>query len=173
MQPNPQHNSCFHCAFRLCPLNQKITEESFQQQPIPFARKMSLEFGNGSRLDIPGRYLSEGTTPPGSVWAVNPLPFGTASLPIQFRPPCGDSDASRKDDTGECSGRFPIGVSIVDTLVEPGEYVLGFRYDCETTAQVLSSCADITIRHRHPRGESENINSNSNSNSNSSQQPAV
>ena len=41
-------------------------------------------------------------------------------------------------------------VSIVDALViptdlTPGEYVLGFRYDCEATAQVWSSCADIEI----------------------------
>ena len=27
----------------------------------------------------------------------------------------------------------------------PGEYVLSFRYDCEASAQVWSSCADVTI----------------------------
>jgi len=27
----------------------------------------------------------------------------------------------------------------------PGDYVLGFRYDCEGTAQVWSNCADITL----------------------------
>ncbi len=27
----------------------------------------------------------------------------------------------------------------------PGEYVLGWRWDCEQTAQVWQSCADITI----------------------------
>ena len=27
----------------------------------------------------------------------------------------------------------------------PGEYVLGFRWDCESSAQVWQSCADITI----------------------------
>lgn len=26
-----------------------------------------------------------------------------------------------------------------------GDYVLGFRYDCEATAQVWSNCADITL----------------------------
>jgi hypothetical protein len=50
----------------------------------------------------------------------------------------------------DVTGRFPIGVSIIDALmvpadIAPGEYVLGFRYDCEMTAQVWSSCADITI----------------------------
>ena len=27
----------------------------------------------------------------------------------------------------------------------PGEYTLGFRWDCESSAQVWQSCADITI----------------------------
>ena len=26
-----------------------------------------------------------------------------------------------------------------------GKYVLGWRYDCEATAQVWSNCADITV----------------------------
>ena len=26
-----------------------------------------------------------------------------------------------------------------------GEYVLGWRYDCEATAQVWSNCADVTL----------------------------
>ena len=26
-----------------------------------------------------------------------------------------------------------------------GDYVLGYRYDCEATAQVWSNCADITL----------------------------
>jgi len=29
--------------------------------------------------------------------------------------------------------------------LRPGRYVLGFRYDCEATAQVWSSCSDITL----------------------------
>ena len=29
--------------------------------------------------------------------------------------------------------------------IKPGKYVLGFRYDCEATAQVWNSCSDITI----------------------------
>ncbi len=29
--------------------------------------------------------------------------------------------------------------------VKPGKYIVGFRYDCDATAQVWSNCADITI----------------------------
>ena len=40
--------------------------------------------------------------------------------------------------------------AVEDTLVvpddiPPGDYVLGWRWDCEMTSQVWSSCADITI----------------------------
>jgi hypothetical protein len=29
--------------------------------------------------------------------------------------------------------------------LKAGKYVLGWRYDCEATAQVWSNCADITV----------------------------
>lgn len=40
--------------------------------------------------------------------------------------------------------------AVEDTLEVPenipaGEYVLGWRWDCEATSQIWSSCADITI----------------------------
>jgi hypothetical protein len=42
------------------------------------------------------------------------------------------------------------GNSIVDVVkvpknIKPGKYVIGFRYDCDATAQVWSNCADVTI----------------------------
>jgi hypothetical protein len=33
----------------------------------------------------------------------------------------------------------------VPAHLSPGEYVLGFRWDCESSAQVWQSCADITV----------------------------
>lgn len=52
---------------------------------------------------------------------------------------------------GYCSGQFPYNVMILDTVsvpksVPPGDYVLGFRWDCEKSAQVWAACADITIQ---------------------------
>ena len=29
--------------------------------------------------------------------------------------------------------------------LEPGEYVLSWRWDCELTAQVWNACSDVTI----------------------------
>lgn len=63
---------------------------------------------------------------------------GTPSFP----PPCDD-----------CKSRGGMGSSTVavrDMVKIPadlkaGKYVLGWRYDCEATAQVWSNCADITL----------------------------
>jgi hypothetical protein len=33
----------------------------------------------------------------------------------------------------------------VPSELPPGKYILGFRYDCEATAQVWSNCADIEL----------------------------
>lgn len=52
--------------------------------------------------------------------------------------------------TGLCSGEWLTNITMYDSLrvpahLEAGEYVLGFRWDCESSAQVWQSCADITI----------------------------
>jgi hypothetical protein len=41
-------------------------------------------------------------------------------------------------------------VAALDTVkvpagLKPGRYVLGFRYDCEATAQVWQQCADVEL----------------------------
>ena len=50
---------------------------------------------------------------------------------------------------GKCSGN-QINAVVVDRVVIPahvpaGAYVVGFRWDCEETAQIWSSCGDVTI----------------------------
>ena len=82
-----------------------------------------------------------GTTPLGSTWARNPLPYHHPGQEPEFSPPCDESPDSWKTDAGLCSGRYLVNVSLVDKLVVPpstpaGAYVLQLRYDCEETAQV-------------------------------------
>ena len=41
-------------------------------------------------------------------------------------------------------------MAVLDVLqipddLPPGDYVLGWRYDCEATAQVWSNCADVKL----------------------------
>ena len=61
--------------YRLCPLTRNLTEDCFMERPLPFAGYVALEWSNGSRTEIEGRYLSVGTTPLGSTWARNPIPY--------------------------------------------------------------------------------------------------
>jgi len=75
----------------------------------------------------------------------------------QFEPPCPWDDGwysqpgrhHSVDVEGACSGDWTGGV-IVDKVLIPedlpaGDYVLGWRWDCEESSQVWSSCADVTV----------------------------
>ena len=47
---------------------------------------------------------------------------------------------------GACMAQRPAVLDVIKVPnVAPGKYVVGFRYDCDSTAQVWSNCADITI----------------------------
>ena len=81
---------------------------------------------------------------------MNPLPYSNAQSPPEFEPPCKETVDRTKSDIGKCSGRDPFNTLIADELevpagLEPGEYVLGLRWDCEKSAQVWSNCADVSI----------------------------
>eukprot|EP00040_Diaphanoeca_grandis_P027648 m.157851 g.157851 ORF g.157851 m.157851 type:complete len:387 (-) comp31067_c5_seq2:77-1237(-) len=137
--------------------------------------KQALEWKNGTRLSIPGVYVDEGIIPVGSTWARNPIPFiygkhegctnatdefakdVNGNVCRQFEPPCDEDHGwtttpgsnNSQDVMGKCSNNWIEG-AIVDEVVipqglNPGAYVLGFRWDCEETSQVWSSCADVTL----------------------------
>ena len=46
---------------------------------------------------------------------------------------------------GDAGRRIAIQDLLKVPQVPAGEYVVGFRWDCETSSQVWSTCADITI----------------------------
>lgn len=146
--------------YRLCPSEEELTEDCMKKTPIPFAGLMFLQFQNGSRLQIQSVYTYEngtgvfdGSTPGPGAWARNPIPDhtqagSTSKGKLEFPAPCNDDTSGVTE--GLCSGERPFHLSIVDILAipagtPPGNYVLGFRWDAEETAQVWSSCADITI----------------------------
>ena len=148
-------------AYRLCPLEENLTEECFQHHHLSFAGKTFLEFGNGcvlvvfaaqsvrvvvndcaahslpnatvlsTRLEIESRFLSNGTHPHGSMWAMNPLPFANAGTAPQFAPPCtGAHDWHNNTRWGLCAGRFPIDVTIVDVIQLPVNLTPGVCHCC-------------------------------------------
>jgi len=154
-------------SYRLCKVPEQgvsgITEECFQSTPLKFAGdKQWVQFGEDAmnRIEFQANYTDVGTTPAGSQWAKNPIPG------------CSTADGGWFDTTPECESgtQFPApapglkgygesvaapGVptfmfSIGDYLQVPedldtGDYVLSFRWDCEQTSQVWTTCSSIKI----------------------------
>ena len=140
--------------YRLCPLKSKLTEACFQETPVPFAGDSTLLLGNGTKIKLNSTFVSEGTLPAGSTWQMNPIPGyvhisdpkkgGWSCCKRWFDPPCDDPQSlnpPQQLSQGLCSGEWITKVTTYDQLripehLEPGEYVLGFRWDCEASAQM-------------------------------------
>merc|ERR1712039_443719 len=149
--------------YRLCPLKSELTEACFQETPMPFADNSTLQMSNGTMLKLNSVFVSEGTLPVGSTWQMLGIPDthhvgpkgAGGDFPFAFDPPCYEPDQNPGFLTeGRCSGQWMNNMTIYDQLrvpahLEPGEYVLGFRWDCETSAQIWQSCADVTITAPH------------------------
>jgi len=61
--------------YRLCPADRDLTEECFRETPLDFNQdKQHILLENGTRVHISGTFVSEGTEPMGSTWAMNPIP---------------------------------------------------------------------------------------------------
>eukprot|EP01065_Artemidia_motanka_P022789 TRINITY_DN269_c0_g1_i1.p1 TRINITY_DN269_c0_g1~~TRINITY_DN269_c0_g1_i1.p1 ORF type:complete len:428 (+),score=110.04 TRINITY_DN269_c0_g1_i1:96-1379(+) len=151
--------------YRLCPRSSPLTEECFQKMPLEFVGSTQvLRWNNGEELVINATRVAEGTTPAGSTWSMVPLPactgvnggFLDGCVGPQFPPPPGCNET--------CWGyeRCPAPVvkgkpchtkeipRIVDKVRVPkdlaaGEYVVGWRWDCEQTPQIWSACGDVTV----------------------------
>ena len=204
---------------RLCKLDEGaprggVSEECFQRTPLRFAADANGAYSRIVNTSAPHEppvlvkrvTVSEGTTPAGSEWAVNPIPgcswcedssgddhtaekcgmeYGEGELPpqegsdIPSNPwlqqvvclsECAGADFLHMNGTERpqgCTGntQFPepapgasgfvgqksVGeLMIYDTVVvpedlEPGRYLLGWRWDCEQSSQVWQSCADVQI----------------------------
>jgi len=123
-------------AYRLCKVNNgkiwEVTEECFQKGHLNFYGSTSWIYrrpGRGAKFSADGWdaveliTTREGTTPEGSEWA------SMVTLP----------DHVEKD-----SWAMRDLVEVPESL-EPGEYVLSFRWDCQKTPQVWNACANIQV----------------------------
>lgn len=161
--------------YRLCPLKSNLTEACFQETPVPFAGDSSLMLGNGTMLKLNSTFVSVGTLPVGSTWQMNPIPGYVIEKDggwmyckepgpgcRWFDPPCYDPASEHPPvlSQGLCSGEWLTNVTFYDQLripehLVPGDYVLGFRWDCESSAQIWQSCSDVVITARD--GESNEV----------------
>jgi len=148
-------------SYRLCPLGSELDEDCFKRTPLPFVGGQSwFRWGGaGGKVHYYNRTtVSEGTSPPGSMWAMNPIPrswrnddgsWGAGSNQMQtgegFQPLCEEKAEFT------CTNMWgPYNLEIFDKVaipadLMPGRYVLGWRWDCEESNQIWSSCSDVTI----------------------------
>ena len=116
--------------------------------------------------------VSVGTLPEGSTWRRGPFPRGPwewGNWGASYEPACDEPAACRNAHTRpptppghdrsegtwpcKCSGSGDgdlYKVEVMDKLRLPvdlpaGEWVLGWRWDCEESTQVWSSCSDVTV----------------------------
>ena len=147
--------------YRLCPADQDLTEACFTKTVLPFVTRaggQAFRWGGDERTreTVAGTYVSSGTLPKGSTWAMNPLPRNDTAQTGQSFPPrckevpnCGSTLVNSKC---RCSGMWgPYDLEVVDLVTVPadlpaGEYVVGWRWDCEESSQVWTSCSDVTIK---------------------------
>jgi hypothetical protein len=135
--------------YRLCPLEANLTEECMQRTPMAFAGNSRLMIWNGSIVELDSVDVSDGTLPVGGTWRVAGIPYidgYNKTNPWAFPPPCdepGYPHHAPKDWEmgGHCSGVWTNNITMYDYLrvpqhLKPGQYVLGFRWDCESSAQV-------------------------------------
>ena len=153
-------------SYRLCKVPKEgvsgLTEECFQKTPLKFVGdKQWVQYGDEvtSREEFPAVRTNIGTFPEESQWTKNPIPA------------CSGGDGGVLAPSAKCPngtqfpppkpGLYGFGINIYHTVkpfrfsvvdevyvpddLEPGDYVLSFRWDCEQTPQVWNTCASILL----------------------------
>jgi len=151
--------------YRLCPADQELTEACFAATPLDFVGTMhTVRYHDNSTIVIPNNIVKEGG---GVGWMMNPIPNQNSDVGSGCDHPdgtyCGGCPCGSGYPGGASSKDFPNplpgnGTDAADneyriedyvrvpTAIAAGEYVLGWRWDCETSSQVWQACADITIQ---------------------------
>eukprot|EP00040_Diaphanoeca_grandis_P016385 m.84522 g.84522 ORF g.84522 m.84522 type:complete len:365 (-) comp25761_c0_seq1:150-1244(-) len=138
--------------YRIAPASGPLNEMSFQKTPLKFVGQQKLRYGgpNGTIITFNGTYVSDGTMPAGSTWVRNPVPRNDVGQTGQgFAPPCDEKDGIVCHGMTDGSTAVP-NLEIVDNVMIPadlpaGEYVVGWRWDCEESNQIWQSCSDVTV----------------------------
>jgi len=154
-------------SYRLCKVpaegHSGLTEDCFQQTPLRFSSdRQWVQYGEdeSTRAEFPASRTDVGTTPPGSQWTRNPIPACLSpdggyfenstecTHGTQFEPPLPGLSGYGElvSAPGVPTFLFSIGDYLeVPEHLEPGDYVLSFRWDCEQTSQVWTTCSNIKI----------------------------
>lgn len=124
-------------SWRLCPKSAPLTEECFQQTYLRFVGDSSvIRYTDGSTEHIPAHHTADG------FWSRNEIPsedLNSGEGGLEF--PCPLRH-------GQCGQKWKY--SVVEQVeipadIQPGEYALSWRWDCQKSQQVWLNCADVTI----------------------------
>jgi len=125
-------------SYRLCKLPHggigDLTEECFQENQLDFVGDKQWiiyppnHWDSPDREEVTAKRTTEGTYPPGSMWTANPIY------------PHMEEGGEKERGHGHI-----IDMVHVPSTLEPGEYVLSFRWDSKCSPQVWTSCANIEI----------------------------
>jgi len=141
-QVGPNHGGGY--SYRMCKTPKggikDLTEECFQETPLDFVgEEQWVVYGNHGALgtwdtdkmiQVEAKRTTKGTFPPGSMWTMSPI-----------TPPY-EEGAGGSPQTGH--GHIIDMVQVPENL-EPGEYVLSFRWDCKCSSQSWGVCSNILI----------------------------
>merc|ERR1712013_272771 len=124
-------------SYRICRMPQDgithLTEECFKNGHLDFIGnhqwvQYAKDKKSGHRTELRAKQTTEGTYPEGSMWRANQL--------IPRKEVNGDVDYSH--------GHIYDKLQVPGDL-EPGEYVVSFRWDSKCSPQVWGSCATVRI----------------------------
>jgi len=160
-------------SYRLCKVpkegNSGLTEECFQKTPLHFSGNQQwVQYGEdeSTRVYFDANRTDIGTSPKGSQWTKIPIPAcagweggqtdkdDLCASGTQFEPPAPGLFGYGSRHPHIPTSKFQIApafnFSVGDHLevpddLEPGVYVLGFRWDCEQLPQIYSSCSTINL----------------------------
>ena len=153
--------------YRICkvPISGRggVTEECFQKTPLEFHgsnHQIAYNADESSWKSIPARDTNVGTKPVGSTWRRNPIPacnggaggfFSDNSCPsgTQFPAPLPGLHGfsfTQSDVHFDKVFKFAVVDQVkVPENIEPGEYVLSWRWDNEQTPQIWNTCSAIKV----------------------------
>ena len=138
-----------------------VTEECFQRTPLKFASEDSwVQYGTDvdSNVVFKANRTTEGTFPPGSEWTMIPIPVCNSTDMGWLNPDCPNGFEFPPRGTGLhglgevvwAPGAVFFQWTLMDQVVvpkdlEPGDYVLSFRWDNEATPQVWNACSNVRL----------------------------
>ena len=152
-------------SYRLCKVGEDgpgaVTEECFQRTPLKFASEDSwVQYGTDvdSNVVFKANRTTEGTFPPGSEWTMIPIPVCNSTDMGWLNPDCPNGFEFPPRGTGLhglgevvwAPGAVFFQWTLMDQVVvpkdlEPGDYVLSFRWDNEATPQVWNACSNVRL----------------------------